>query len=367
MFIEKLSILNFKNFKAVDFQPQPTINCFVGNNGAGKTNLLDAIYYMSFCKSYFNNIDYQNINYDESFFMIQGRYIIEDKPHSLVCSVKKGDKKLFKFNDKEYPRLADHIGFIPLVIISPSDTDYINEGSNMRRKFMDVVISQYDRAYLDNLMNYNKALLQRNTLLKSFFENSFFDRSLLDMWDDKLITLGHKIFDRRETFIESLLPLFQEYYQTLSGGCEQVSIAYDSQLHKNTLENLLSNSLYNDRKALFTTVGIHKDDLVFSIDNVPLKKFGSQGQQKTFLIALKLSQYKITKEIKMQSPILLLDDVFDKLDNKRVAFLMTIVGSKNFGQVFITDTDPERVQRVLAEASIDAALFNVDANNIKKL
>ncbi len=367
MYIEKLSLLNFKNLKLAELEPQSTVNCLIGCNGAGKTNVLDAIYYLSFCKSYFNNIDYQNINYDEPFFMLQAKYSIEGKPHQVICSVKRNEKKVFKFNDKEYPRLADHIGLIPLVIISPSDADFINEGSDIRRKFIDSVLAQFDKFYLDNLLNYNKALLQRNYLLKSFYENNYFDKSAIEIWDEKLITLGYKIFDRRLEFIKNFLPIFQNYYETLSGGKEIIHISYESHLLHSNFEKLLSEALTSDRKALYTTVGIHKDDLIFNLNKVPLKKFGSQGQQKTFLIALKLSQFTITKEIKNLTPILLLDDVFDKLDNKRVEYLMKLVGGDEFGQVFITDTDIERVSRVLKNAEIKARFFEVSNDTVNLL
>jgi len=364
MHIEKISLLNFKNFKTAELKPHKAINCLIGNNGTGKTNLLDAVYYLSFCKSYFNAIDYQNINHDEPFFMIQAHYSIDEKPHQITCSVKRGEKKVFKFNDKDYPRLADHIGLIPLVIISPSDADYINEGSDVRRKFIDSVLAQYDKVYLDNLLNYNKALMQRNFLLKNFYENNYFDRNALEIWDVKLVNLAYKIFDKRMSFINDFMPLFQSYYAELSGGNEKINITYNSHLSEGNFDKTLANALVADRKALFTTVGIHKDDLLFSIDGVPLKKFGSQGQQKTFLIALKLSQFFITKEIKNTTPILLLDDIFDKLDNNRVEHLMKIVGGSDFEQVFITDTDPHRVNSVLKNAGIDALTFNVNNNTI---
>jgi len=367
MYIEKISLLNFKNFSVAEVIPQCNINCFIGNNGAGKTNFLDAVYYLSFCKSYFNSIDYQNIKNDEPFFLLQARYIIDDKPQQLICSVKRGEKKVFKINDKEYQRLAEHIGLIPLVIISPSDADYINEGSDIRRKFIDSVLAQYDKFYLDNLLNYNKALQQRNFLLKSFYENNYFDKSSLEIWDHKLIELGYKIFEKRLSFIENFLPIFQNYYSSLSDNNEKVAINYESHLINGDFEKQLSSALVADRRALYTTVGIHKDDLLFSINGYPLKKFGSQGQQKTFLIALKLSQFSITKEIKKYAPILLLDDIFDKLDNKRVEFLMKLVGGDDFGQVFLTDTDIERVRRVLKNAQINASFFEVDDNAIKLL
>ncbi|MDD3877392.1 MAG: DNA replication and repair protein RecF [Bacteroidales bacterium] len=365
MYIKKLAIVNFKNFKAADIELNKHINCFTGQNGAGKTNLLDAIYYLSFCKSYFNNIDTQNINDDEAFFVLQGQYIDEGKDMSLFCSFKKGDRKIFKSNDKEYSRLADHIGRVPLIIISPSDIDYINEGSDIRRKFIDSVLAQFDKIYLDNLLNYNKVLLQRNHLLKRFNELNYFDNSSLEIWDDKLTILGHKIYEKRCSFIESFVPVFNSYYQALSGGKEEVSVQYDSHLHSGTFETLLSNALSNDRKALYTTIGIHKDDLIFLKGGKPLKKFASQGQQKTFLIALKFAQFVVTKEYKQMTPLLLLDDVFDKLDNSRVEHLIRLVSQNGFNQVFITDTDLNRVRTVLAKVNLSASFFSVINNSVK--
>jgi len=367
MHIQKLSLLNFKNFQVAELNLSKGINCIAGNNGAGKTNLLDAVYYLSFCKSYFNTIDSQNITDGAPFFVIQGKYLYDNKPYALTCSLKKGEKKIFKNNDKEYKRLSEHIGLFPLVIISPSDVDYINEGSDVRRKYIDSVLVQFDKIYLENLVAYNKALLQRNYLLKRFFENNYFDRASLEIWDDKLLMLGQKIFDKRLAFIKEFVPLFRDFYHLLSGGHEQVAIRYESQLLKGPFTQLMAAAINNDRKALYTTVGIHKDDLLFTKDDKPLKKFGSQGQQKTFLIALKLAQYSVTKDIKKVAPLLLLDDIFDKLDNKRVAYLIELVSKNGFEQVIITDTDLNRMRSVLEQVNLPAKFFMVEDQNVKEV
>lgn len=367
MHLEKLSLLNFKNFKAVDFAPAKGINCISGKNGTGKTNLLDAIYYLSFCKSYFNSIDMQNINDSEDFFMIQGKYLLDDKKEVLSCSVKIGEKKVFKRNDKIYNRLADHIGLFPLVIISPSDIDYINEGSAVRRKYIDSVLVQFDKVYLDNLINYNKALTQRNFLLKRFYERNYFDKQSLEVWDSKLIILGQKIFEKRLAFIEDYIPVFQEFYNKLSGGHEVVSVEYKSQLTDGQFSSTFRAALKQDMRLQYTTVGVHKDDLLFTISDKPLKKFGSQGQQKTFLVALKLAQYKLTKKLIKIAPLLLLDDIFDKLDSKRVSHLIKLVNDYGFEQVMITDTEYERQKSVLNQVNLPAKFFKVGDAKVEEI
>ncbi len=357
MHIEKLYIVNFKSFKSATLELKKGINCITGENGTGKTNLLDALYYLSFCKSYFNNIDSQNINDSEDFFLIKGRYHNHGQTEYLSCSLKRGEKKVFKKNDKAYQRLADHIGHFPLVIISPSDADYINAGSDMRRKYIDSALSQFDKRYLDNLLNYNKALQQRNILLKQFYERNYFDNAALEIWDNKLVMLGQKIYDTRHEFLKSYIPVFQDFHKRLSGNKEPVSVAYESQLKDSDYALKLKDAVGKDRQALHTTVGIHKDDLIFNIADKPLKKFGSQGQQKTFLIALKLAQYMIIKNIKKQTPLLLLDDIFDKLDNNRVEHLIKLVNEEGFEQIIITDTDYLRLQKTLEQIHLKATYF----------
>lgn len=369
MFLKKLKLTNFKNYKEAEFGFSSKINCFIGNNGAGKTNILDAIYYLSFCKSYFNSVDSQNIRHDTPFFAIHGSYNKNNNGGDTIsCIQKRNHKKQFKLNDKEYNRLSDHIGLYPLVMISPYDRDLINEGSEIRRKFIDSVISQFDKLYLDDLINYNKALLQRNILLKKFAEKKFFDKSSLEIWDEQLIKLGEKIYKTRSAFLKEFKPLFQYYFDYISNGKEKVEVLYDSQLANNSFEELLTASLEKDRITRYSNVGIHKDDLALQIDNYPVKRFGSQGQQKSYVVAMKLAQFEYTKNIKGFKPVLLLDDIFDKLDDIRVKQIIHLVSNNNFGQAFITDTQQERVENIFKQVKIDHKIFEIiDGQTIEKL
>ncbi len=360
MYLKQLKLANFKNYEEADLAFSNKINCFIGNNGAGKTNVLDAIYYLSFCKSYFNLVDSQNILHDAPFFAIHGTYSKNGNPDDLVsCIQKRNHKKQFSLNDKEYDRLADHIGLIPLVMISPYDRDLINEGSETRRKYIDSVISQFDKVYLDDLIAYNKALQQRNNLLKSFSERHYFDQDSLEIWDAQLSRLGEKIHSKRREFINDFAPLFQHYFNFIARGNEKVSIEYESQLTDRSLEELLAVSIDKDRMFKYTTVGIHKDDLQMKIEGHPIKKFGSQGQQKSFVIAIKLAQFDFTKNKKGFQPLLLLDDIFDKLDEGRVRQIIHLVGDNSFGQVFITDTQRERIEDVFRQVRIEHRIFEV--------
>lgn len=368
MYIKTLSLSNFKNYSEANLEFSDKINCFVGDNGVGKTNLLDAIYYLSFCKSYFNLIDSQNIKHECDFFAIHGNYYrSEEQTDAVSCIQKKNQRKVFRINKKDYERLADHIGLFPLVMISPYDRDLINEGSEIRRKYIDSVISQFDRIYLDDLMNYNKALQQRNILLKNFAETNRFDASFLEIWDVQLQKYGESIYHKRKLFIEAFIPLFQHYFKFISGGKEEVSIEYISQLTDNDMDTLLKENLSRDRALQYTSVGIHKDDLDFRMDGFAIKKFGSQGQQKSYFIALKLAQFDYTRKIKGFKPILLLDDIFDKLDGKRVEQLITLVAESNFKQVFITDTQPERFLHLFANKDINHKIFEVINGNVKEI
>ncbi len=360
MNLKILNLHNFKNYKTAELAFSPKVNCFIGDNAAGKTNLLDAIYYLSFCKSYFNNIDSQNIDHDEDYFSILGKYLVNgDKTHTIQCVQKRNHKKSFKLDKKEYHRLSDHIGLYPLVMISPYDRDLISEGSNVRRKFIDNVISQFDKFYLDDLINYNRILSQRNALLKHFADRSTFDHEMLEVLNSQLTQLGNQIFPKRKEFLKNYIPIFNKYFQTVSDGKEEVSILYESQLDKHGMEELLAVSLDKDRTMRFTTAGIHKDDLVFRIEGYPVKKFGSQGQQKSFIIAIRLAQYEYIKNLKGYKPVMLLDDIFDKLDDKRVEQLMKITSHDNLGQVFITDTQRERIEHLLREIDIDHKIFEI--------
>ncbi|MCD6090079.1 MAG: DNA replication/repair protein RecF [Bacteroidales bacterium] len=368
MYLKQLKLTNFKNYQEAELQLSPRINCFIGQNGAGKTNVLDAIYYLSFCKSYFNPIDSQNIRHEEDFFAIHGDYVRKknemDKVH---CVLKRYQNKQFKLNEKKYDRLADHIGLIPLVMISPRDSDLINNGSEARRKYIDGVISQFDRNYLNNLLDYNKALAQRNALLKHFAERRYFDEIALEIWDVILIKLGHEIVDKRKAFVDEFTPIFQKYFALISGGNETVELNYQSNLCQARMEDLLKENLTKDRAVRYTSVGAHKDDLEFLIDGYPIKKFGSQGQQKSYVIAIKLAQFEFMRKLKSFKPILLLDDIFDKLDTQRVEQLIQLVSEENFGQVFITDTQRERVEKLFNATELDHCLFEVNKGIIKEI
>lgn len=367
MYLQKLKLTNFKNYETADLHFSEKINCFVGNNAAGKTNILDAIYYLSFCKSYFNSVDMQNIRHEAGFFSIHGSYSNqENSDDTISCIQKRNQKKVFKINKKEYERLADHIGRIPLVMISPYDRDLINEGSDMRRKYIDGVIAQFDHFYLNNLIDYNKALMQRNALLKQFAEQHFFDAVSLQIWNEKLVEYGIPLFERRKLFLTSFNPLFEEYYRYLSGGNEHVEIVYESQLGLKPFNDLLEESVEKDRMLRYTSAGVHKDDLVFLTDGYPVKKYGSQGQQKSFVVAIKLAQFEYTRKMKDFKPILLFDDIFDKLDDNRVQQIVKLVSENNFGQIFITDTQRVRIENIFKEAKIDHRIFSVKNGVVKE-
>lgn len=347
MFLKRLSILNFKNIQTKEFIFTPKINCFVGNNGVGKTNSLDAIYHLGMGKSYFNPSATQNIAFGEEFYLLEGTFNREKREEIVVCSVKKGQKKIIKRNGKTYERIADHIGNFPVVIVSPADRDLITEGSEERRKFLDGVISQINNSYLQNLINYNKVLAQRNSLLKYFFENKTYDNTTLSIYDEQLSLYGNAIYEERINFINHFIPLFQYQYEMISKGNENVTLRYESSLSNKKFIDLLLENRQKDLSAQYTTQGIHKDDLIFEIERNPIKKFGSQGQQKSFLIALKFAQYQIIKNQTNITPILLLDDIFDKLDSSRVSQIISLVSEENFGQVFISDTDFMRTENIV--------------------
>lgn len=359
MHLKNLSLVNFKNFESKSFDFQDTINCFVGNNGVGKTNVLDAIYYLSFGKSYFNPIASQNIKHGEAFFLVEGNYAINGKTETVVCSLKKGQRKIIKRNGKEYDRFADHIGSIPLVIISPADRDLIIEGSETRRKFIDGVIAQSDKSYLQALLNYNKTLTQRNTLLKYFAANRTFDALNLDVYNEQMAHFGKEIFEKRLSFLKKFAVIFEASYNAISSGKEKVAITYKSQLHDTNMLDLLKQHLERDRVLQYSSAGVHKDDLLFTIEGYPVKKFGSQGQQKSFLIALKLAQFEFLKQQSSMKPLLLLDDIFDKLDDTRVSQIINLVNEDTFGQLFISDTHKERTEEVVKRTNQPYKIFEL--------
>jgi len=359
MILKTLSILNYKNFDAKSFTFDSKINCFVGPNGIGKTNIIDAIYHLSFGKSYFNPVASQNIKHQEDFFVIDGVYEKQERQEKIIVSLKKGQKKIIKRNGKAYERFSDHIGFLPLVIISPADRDLITEGSGTRRKFIDAVISQSNKSYLLDLINYNKVVSQRNALLKYFALNNTFNTDTLDIYDAQLHELGHSIYTQRDRFLQEFIPIFKARYKAISNDNETVNLVYKSDLSNADLKTLLKDSINKDRALQYTSIGIHKDDLSFEIEEYPIKKFGSQGQQKTFLIALKLAQFDFIKIHSGVSPILLLDDIFDKLDAQRVSQIISLVDEENFGQIFISDTHPERTEEAIKQVHQTYEIFNL--------
>ena len=359
MYLQRISLVNFKNIESQSFDFQQKINCFVGDNGVGKTNILDAIYYLSFAKSYFNSVAVQNIRHGEGFFMVEGDYLLNDRNEKIVCSLKKGQKKVLKRNGKSYEKFSEHIGQIPLVIISPADRDLVTEGSDTRRKFIDGVISQQNKQYLQDLIAYNKVLSQRNALLKYFAANRTFDALNLSVYDEQLTEYGARIYEVRKDFLEKFIPIFNEKYQIISGDKESVNLKYKSQLYDFEMKALLQKSLEKDKILQYTTSGIHKDDLSFEIGTYPIKKFGSQGQQKSYLIALKLAQFQFIKEQSKMIPILLLDDIFDKLDENRVSQIVDLVNNDEFGQIFITDTHSERTENIIKQSNSEYQIFKL--------
>lgn len=347
MYLKNSSLLNYKNFESTNFDFDPKINCLVGPNGIGKTNVLDSIYHLAFGKSYFNPVTSQNINHAADFFVIDGEFEKDGRSEKIVVSAKKGHKKIIKRNGKAYDKFSDHIGFVPLVIISPADRDLITEGSEVRRKFMDGVISQGDKAYLELLINYNKVLSQRNSLLKYFAANRSFDSDTLEIYNYQLQEMGPVIHQKRKDFLSVFIPIFKKRYAVICNEREEVNLIYKSQLFKKDLAELLEENLQRDLALQYTGVGTHKDDLTLEIDGHPVKKFGSQGQQKTYLIALKLAQYDFIKKQSQQNPILLLDDIFDKLDEQRVSHIVDLVTKDGLGQLFLSDTHADRTENVV--------------------
>ena len=359
MYLKKISLFNFKNFEEANFEFEHKINCFVGKNGIGKTNILDAIYHLAFGKSYFNTLAIQNIKHGADFFVIDGEFTKQERLENILCSLKKGQKKILKRNSKLYEKFSDHIGFIPLVIISPTDADLIREGSEIRRKFIDSVISQLDNHYLQQLIQYQKTVAQRNALLKYFALNRVFEPDTLDIYNEQLDELGTYIFKTREKFLEEFIPIFNKYYQLISNSAEKVELKYESQLSEQPLAQLLQENIQKDRTLQYTSVGIHKDDLAFLIEDHPIKKFGSQGQQKSFLIALKLAQFEFVKKQSGEKPILLFDDIFDKLDESRVSQIVSMVNNDEFGQLFISDTHPDRTETIVKQTHQSYKIFNL--------
>lgn len=363
MILKQISILNYKNLEQVDLAFSPKMNCFIGQNGMGKTNLLDAVYYLSFCKSATNPIDSQNMMHNQDFFVIQGFYQTESGDvEEIYCGMKRRQKKMFKRNKKEYSRLSDHIGFIPLVLVSPSDSELISGGSEERRRFMDVVISQYDKEYLEALIRYNKALQQRNTLLKAEQDP---DEELLSVWEEMMAATGEVVYRKRCEFINEFIPTFQTFYSHISQDQEQVNLTYQSHASQGNLLQLIQEHRVKDRIMGYSLKGVHKDDLVMQIGEYPIKREGSQGQNKTYLIALKLAQFDFLRRTGSNTtPLLLLDDIFDKLDASRVEQIVKLVAGDKFGQIFITDTNREHLDKIMQKVEGDYKVFSVENGTV---
>lgn len=365
MYLSNLILTNFKNYSEARLEFSDKINCFIGNNGVGKTNLLDAIYYLSFTKSYFNNIDLMNVKHGEDFFAIHGTFLRNGgTPDAISCIQKSGQKKIFRINQKEYERLSDHIGLFPCVMVSPYDRDLINEGSETRRRFIDQVISQFDRHYLDFLIRYNRLLEQRNALLKQFSETRRPDRGLLLLLDEQIAPLASNIFQRRREFLLGFIPVFNRYFAIISDGCESVGIRYESQVAEKGYLEQAERAFEKDLAVRYSTCGTHKDDLAFEISDFPVKKYGSQGQQKSYVIALKLAKFEYIRSLVEFKPLLLLDDIFDKLDPLRVQKIIDLVSEDSFGQVFITDTEAWRINRLFEGSSLNHRLFEITSGSV---
>ena len=370
MLLKDLNILNYKNIREATLQFSDKINAFVGLNGQGKTNILDAIYYLSFTKSAYNAIDSQNIHHDEDMAMIQGKYYSADNEEIITCGIKRGVKKQFRRGKKDYKRLIDHIGLIPLVMVSPQDSELVVEGSDERRKFMDGVISQYSKSYLEHLTQYNVFLKQRNALLKQYAEQpEQLPDTLMEVLEQQMVSHAMPIYQARVQFIEQFVPYFQQVYSAISNDKELVSLVYKSQLHERDLLESLARTRTRDLILGWTSQGIHKDELEMMLGDYPLKRVGSQGQQKSYLLAMKLGQalYLNAEQILNTQPILLLDDIFDKLDSERVERIIQLVGDERFGQIFITDTDRQHLTKILSQEHFDANLFQVDNGEVNTL
>lgn len=367
MILNRLSIINYKNIQEATLTLSPKMNCFIGPNGTGKTNILDAVYYLSFCRSAYTSVDSQVIRHDQDFFVVEGDYTDDrsklgddqDELHklSIYCGMKRGTKKHFKCNKKEYKRLSQHIGLIPLIFVSPADTYLVDGGGEERRRLMDMVISQYDNLYLDALNRYNKALQQRNTLLKMEEEP---DLELMRIWEEQMAAEGEVIYQKRSAFVQELIPVFQQIYQQISDDRESVSLRYVSHGQRGSLLEVIQRDRMKDRAVGYSLHGIHRDDLEMLLGDYPMRREGSQGQLKTFVIAMKLAQFSFLKRTCSQTtPLLLLDDIFDKLDAHRVERIVSLVASKEYGQIFITDTNREHLDKILQANSFDYQLFSV--------
>lgn len=363
MRIESISLLNYRNLREVNVSFSPKVNCLIGSNGMGKTNLLDAVYYLSFCKSSVTVNDSQNIFHEEPFFMIQGNYMTDSGINEEIsCGMKRGEKKQFKRNKKSYDRLSDHIGTVPLVMVSPADNVLIAGGSEERRRFVDMVISQYDSEYLNALIRYNRVLQQRNVMLRS---DVMPDAEMFSLIEEMMVAEAMSIHQGRKQFVEELVPVFSRFHTIITGGNEEVALLYRSHMNDNDLRELLAASRADDRSFGYTSKGVHRDELVMKLGGYPIRKEGSQGQNKSFLVALKLAQYDFLLRKGGETPILLLDDIFDKLDSNRVEQIVNLVSGDGFGQIFITDVNREHTDSILEKIDGAYRLFEVEQGEVK--
>lgn len=363
MILSKLSVLHYKNIREAEISFSPKMNCFFGNNGMGKTNLLDVIYYLSFSKSHLHTSDSLIIQNEQEYSVIQGSYLFEERTEEIFCAIRRRQRKQFKRNKKEYDKLSDHIGLLPLVMVSPADSILIQGGSEERRRFLDLIISQHDKSYLQSLIQYNKALLQRNSMLK----NQSYEDSLYEILEMQLDMHGQVIYEKRRRFVEDFTPLFNTYYQSISGPEEQVALTYVSKLADIDFPATLRQNRERDRILGYTSTGVHKDELEMSLGHSLIRRIGSQGQNKTYLIALKLAQFAFLADKGTTTPILLLDDIFDKLDANRVEQIIQLVSGNRFGQIFITDTNRKYLDEILEAMDHDYALFKVEQGEVTPL
>lgn len=365
MVFNSLALYNFKNFETSKFEFATGINCIVGKNGMGKTNILDALYYLSMGKSAINPVDTANIKYHQSSFYVKSKLARAESLHEVICTVQLGKKKSLKLNQKDYDKLSEHIGFMPVVMITPNDNSLINEGNESRRKFFDSTISQLDKPYLHNLVRYQKALKQRNSLLKHFGQTMDIDQKQLEPFDHELLTLGKEIFNTRSKFLKKFASRFDKLYKTLSNKHELVEVVYESSWQNAGVEDKFHQALKRDLALQRTTVGIHRDVYHFNIEEKPIKRFGSQGQQKSLIVALKIAQFEVLKQATKLTPVLLLDDIFDKLDDQRMSILLNMICENTFGQIFITDARPERTMDMLAENKLSARIFTIEDGTVE--
>ncbi|MBQ9636277.1 MAG: DNA replication/repair protein RecF [Prevotella sp.] len=375
MILRRVNIINYKNIGQATLDLSPKMNCFIGRNGVGKTNLLDAVYYLSFCRSASTPIDSQVIRHDEEFFVLEGEYAADTRSGEadpdeagrldVYCGMKRGQKKHFKRDKKEYKRLSQHIGLVPIVFVSPADTQLIIGGSEERRRLMDMVIAQYDHTYIEALTAYNKALQQRNALLKQDDEP---DPTLLDIWEQEMASSGEALYEKRDAFVRELIPIFQNIYRQIADGREEVSLSYVSHCQRGPLLEVIRRDRAKDRAVGYSLHGVHRDDLEMLLGGYPVRREGSQGQHKTFVLALKLAQFDFLKRTaSATTPLLLLDDIFDKLDAHRVEQIVRLVASDDYGQIFITDTNREHLDQMLRERAADYRLFSVEQGNVEEL